>query len=76
MTRTAKEEELMIEIERLKAWIGKIMHEAWKGTDICKIEYMAEKAIMHSSCVIHTDFEPCEDWAALGVWPPKCGEAL
>ena len=68
--RTAREEELMIEVDRLKAWITKIKNEAWKETKHEVIEQLAEAAIVHSHCVTHPDFDSTEDWARLGVWPP------
>lgn len=64
-------EELQIEVERLKNWIGKIGHEAWKETPLAIIEAMAEKAIKHSSCACHPEWGPNQDWAALGEWPPN-----
>jgi len=67
LTRTVREEELQIEIERLKAWLGFIANEAWKsGLDT---EELATTAIAHSSCVTHPDWGHTEDWAKLGVWP-------
>lgn len=68
--RTAVEEELMIEVERLKAWITKIRNEAYKETKIAVIEWLAEQAIMYSHCVTHPRWKVNEDWAKLGVWPP------
>lgn len=69
-------EELQIEIERLKNWIGKIEHEAWKETPLPIIEAMAQKAIEHDSCACQPDWDMFDDWAALGVWPPKTKEEL
>lgn len=70
----ADREELQIEVERLKAWLGKIGHEAWKDAPMARIEEYAETSIKHSSCVCHPNWEPCENWAPLGVWPPRCGK--
>jgi hypothetical protein len=69
-------EELQIEVERLKNWIGKIGHEAWKETPLAIIEAMAEKAIKHGSCACHPEWGATQDWAALGEWPPKTKEDL
>jgi hypothetical protein len=69
--RTAREEELMIEVERLKAWLHKIKIEAWKDNAdaLVRIERMAEQAVAHGSCVCQPDWEPSEQWASLGLWP-------
>lgn len=64
-------EELQIEVERLKNWIGKIGHEAGKETPLAIIEAMAEKAIKHSSCACQPEWGPNQDWAASGEWPPS-----
>lgn len=69
-------EELQIEVERLKNWIGKIGHEAWKKSPHAILETMAEVAIKHSSCACHPEWGNSQDWAALGVWPPKTIEQL
>jgi hypothetical protein len=66
---TAREEELQIEIERLKAWLYKIQNEAWKGTPRATIEEMAELAIRYGSCAAHPDWGHTENWAKLGLWP-------
>jgi hypothetical protein len=70
MSRTAKEEELMIEVERLRAWLNKIKNEAYKETKLPVIEWLAEQAIIRSHCVTHPDWRTNEDWAKLGSWPP------
>jgi len=70
MPRTAREEELMIEVERLKAWLYKIKNEAFKETKHAVIEWLAEQAIVHSHCVTHPDWGHTENWAKIGVWPP------
>ena len=67
--RTTREEELQIEVERLKAWLDKIQHEAWKETPLATIEDMARRAIQHSACATHPDWGHTEDWATLGFWP-------
>ena len=71
LTRTTREEELQIEIERLKAWLGFIANEAWKisGETSFNTEELASTAIAHSSCVTQPDWGHTEDWAKLGVWP-------
>ena len=72
LTRTTREEELQIEIERLKAWLGFIANEASKAGFISlpdDIEGLATTAIAHGSCVTHPDWGHTEDWAKLGVWP-------
>lgn len=43
--RTAREKELMIEIERLRAWLYKIKGEAWKETKHGVIEWLAEQSL-------------------------------
>lgn len=68
--RSVVEEELMIEVERLKAWIGKIRVEAYKETKLAVIEWLAEQAIIHSHCATHPQWRVNEDWAKLGSWPP------
>ena len=72
LTRTTREEELQIEVERLKAWLGFIANESWKGDDGFwppNIERLAQTAIAHGSCVTQPDWGHTEDWAKLGVWP-------
>ena len=70
MKRTVREEELQIEVERLKAWLGFIANESWKRDDgESKIEALARTAIAHSSCVTQPDWGHTEDWAQLGIWP-------
>jgi len=74
LTRTVREEELQIEVERLKAWLGFIANEAWKAgldTELATrdTEELATTAIAHSSCVTHPNWGHTEDWAKLGVWP-------
>jgi len=60
MKRTAREEELQIEVERLKAWLGFIANESWKRDDDLRrddfiateqpnIAGLARDAIAHSS---------------------------
>ena len=68
--RSAVEGELMIEVERLKAWIGKIRVEAYKETKPAVIEWLAEQALIHSHCATHPQWKVNEDWAKLGSWPP------
>lgn len=68
--RSAKEEELMIEVERLRSWLKKIQVEAYKETKLAVIEWLAEQAIIHSHCVTHPEWRINEDWAKLGSWPP------
>lgn len=68
--RTAREEELMIEVERLRAWLHKIKIEAFKETRHAVLEWLAEHALTRSHCVTHPDWGSTEDWAKLGVWPP------
>lgn len=68
--RTAREEELMIEVERLRAWLYKIKNEAFKETRHAVLEWLAEESLIRSHCVTHPDWERTEDWAKLGVWPP------
>lgn len=68
---TVREEELQIEIERLKGWLNFIENEAWKETPLSIIEAMAGDAIKHSSCVVHPDWTSTKDWAAIGLWPRK-----
>jgi len=75
-SENARIEELQIEVERLKNWIGRIGHEAWKQTPLAIIEAMAEKSIKHSSCACHPEWGATQDWAALGEWPPKTKEEL
>ena len=70
LTRTTREEELQIEVERLKAWLEFIANEAWKS-EKPDLETFARTAIKYSSCVIHPDWEHTEGWAKLGVWPRK-----
>lgn len=70
MSRTAREEELMIEVERLKAWLYKIKNEAFKETKHAVIERLAEQSLVRANCATHTDWGNTEDWAKLGVWPP------
>lgn len=67
--RTAREEELQIEVTRLKLWLGAMEHEAWKGTEHSKIEEMASRAIAYSSCAAHPDWGHTEEFAKLGLWP-------
>lgn len=67
--RTTREEELQIEVERLKSWLHFIQVEAYKEVAIHRIEQAAEDAIKHSSCAVHPDWEPTEDWATIGTWP-------
>ena len=75
LTRTTREEELQIEVERLKSWLGFIANEAWKADRQSyeetshEIERFARTAIAHGSCVTHPDWGHTEDWAKLGVWP-------
>ncbi len=68
--RTAREEELMIEIERLRAWIYKIKNEAFKETKHTIIGWLAEQSLVRSHCVTHPDWGSNENWAKLGLWPP------
>jgi len=74
--RTAYQEELMIEVERLRAWLHKIENEAWKETKHAVIELLAEQALVRSHCVTHPNWGHTEDWAKLGVWPPVRIEEL
>lgn len=68
--RTAREEELMIEVERLKAWLGKIENEAWKNQiSMATIERMAGTAIQYGSCGCQPEWQPSENWAKIGLWP-------
>jgi hypothetical protein len=74
--RTSREEELMIEVERLRAWLYKIKNEAWKETRHAVIEWLAEQSLVRSHCVTYPDWGTTENWARLGVWPPmKADEA-
>lgn len=68
-----REEELQIEIERLKCWLGKIQTEAWKGATPAELEGLAETALRHGNAAAQTDWRHLPDWAPLGVWPPKAG---
>ena len=68
--RTLREEELMIEVERLRAWLYKIKNEAFKETRHAVIEWLAEQSLVRSHCAAHPDWGTTEDWAKLGVWPP------
>ena len=68
--RTAREEELMIEVERLRAWLYKIKNEAFKESGHDLIEWLAEQSLIQSHCVIIPDWGHTEQWAKLGVWPP------
>ena len=70
MTRTAREEELMIEVERLRAWLYKIKNEAFKETKHAVIEWLAEQSLVRANCATHPDWGSTESWAKLGVWPP------
>ena len=70
MTRTTREEELMIEVERLRAWLHKIRTEAYKEAPPETIEWLAEQSLIRSHCVCHPDWGATEDWAKLGLWPP------
>jgi len=72
--RTVREEELMIEVERLRAWLCKIKNEAFKETKHAVIEWLAEQSLVRSHCVTHPDWGHTEDWAKLGVWPPVKSE--
>lgn len=74
--RTAREEELMIEVERLRAWLHKIRIEAEKETLHAAIEWLAQQSLVWSHCVTHPDWGTTENWAKLGVWPPKKPEWL
>ena len=74
MSRTTREEELMIEIERLRAWLYKIKNEAFKETRHSVIEWLAEQSLVYSHCVCQPDWSATEDWAKLGVWPPTLTE--
>ena len=69
--RTAREEELMIEVERLRAWLHKIKNEAFKETRHAVIEFLAEQSLVRSHCVTHPDWGTTENWAKLGLWPPS-----
>ncbi len=69
-SRTATEEELMIEVERLRAWLKKIQVEAYKEKKPAVLEWLAEQALIRSHCVTHPGWKVNEDWAKLGVWPP------
>ena len=67
---TVREEELQIEVERLKAWLNFIKNETWKEQKtLAEIEAMADRAIQYSSCAVQPDWGHTEDWAKLGVWP-------
>ena len=68
--RTVREEELMIEVERLRAWLYKIQNEASKETKCDVIEWLAEQSLVRSHCAAQPDWGHTEDWAPLGVWPP------
>lgn len=65
----AREEELQIEIERLRAWLYKIQIEAFKGTEIGILESLAEQSLLHSSAACHPQWGATQDWAKLGRWP-------
>jgi len=67
--RTAREEELTIEVERLRAWLYKIQNEAFKEAAHAVIERLAEQSLVYSHCVTHPDWGPNENWAKIGVWP-------
>jgi len=69
-SRTVVEEELMIEVERLRAWLKKIQTEAYKEKKPAVLEWLAEQSLIRSHCVTHPDWKVTEDWAKLGVWPP------
>ena len=70
LKRTAREEELMIEVERLRAWLYKIQQEAYKETNVVVIEWLAGQSLIRSHCAAHPDWGATEDWATLGIWPP------
>lgn len=65
----AREEELQIEIERLRAWLHKIQCEAYKETSLSVIERFADQALVHSNAACHPQWGHTQDWAKLGVWP-------
>lgn len=69
--RSAREEELQIEIERLRAWIYKIQNEAVKERSVALIEHMASIALRSSSAAAHTQWGHTEDYARLGRWPAR-----
>ena len=69
-SRMAAEEELMIEVERLRSWLKKIQTEAYKEKKPAVLEWLAEQALIRTHCVTHPDWKVNEDWAKLGVWPP------
>ena len=72
--RTEREEDLQVEIERLKSWLHKIQNVAYmenQPTDINKIEWAAREALVKSNCAAHCDWESKEEWPTLGKWPPN-----
>ena len=69
--RTAREEELQIEVDRLVAWLEKIKNHAYREEPVAQIEWLARQSLLHSSRAAVTEWGPNEDRANLGAWPPK-----
>lgn len=69
--RTAREEELQIEVDRLVAWLQKIKNHAYREEPAAEIEWLAGQSILRSARAAVTEWGPNEDRANLGVWPPK-----
>lgn len=69
--RTAREEELQIEVDRLVAWLQKIKNHAYRQEPVYEIEWLAEQSILRSARAAVTEWGPNEDRANLGAWPPR-----